>query len=115
MENRNNILNELREISPVVAGIGHQIPYTVPAGYFEGLAGQLLQLVKASEANTPVLAKTTNPYQVPQGYFEGLAGNILQLVKASEVNTPVLAKTTNPYQVPQGYFEGLAGNILQQV
>jgi major membrane immunogen (membrane-anchored lipoprotein) len=115
MENRNNILNELREISPVVAGIGHQIPYSVPAGYFEGFADQLLQLVKADQANTPVLPKADHPYQVPQGYFEGLADNILQRVKAEEVNASVLPKAINPYQVPQGYFEGLADNILQRV
>ncbi|WP_158085342.1 hypothetical protein, partial [Niastella vici] len=67
MENRKNILNELREISPVVAELGHQVPYTVPAGYFEGLAHQLLQLVKAGDAGSPVLPKANNPYQVPQG------------------------------------------------
>jgi hypothetical protein len=108
-------LNELREISPVVAGISHQVPYLVPAGYFEGLAGRLLQLVTTEEASTPVLPKTNNPYQVPQGYFEGLANTILQRVKADEASTPVLPKTNNPYQVPQGYFEGLANTILQRV
>jgi hypothetical protein len=115
MENRNNILNELREISPVVAGISHQVPYSVPAGYFEELAGRLLQLVKAGEAGNPVLPKPNNPYQVPQGYFEVLASTILQRVIVEETSTPVLPKTNNPYQVPQGYFEGLANTILQRV
>jgi hypothetical protein len=114
MENRNHILNELREIGPVVAGIGQQNPYTVPTGYFEGLAEQMLQLVKANE--TPVLPQATNPYQVPQGYFEGLADSILQRVKARETVSAVLpSEKKNPYQVPQGYFEGLADTILQKV
>jgi hypothetical protein len=97
MENRNNILNELREISPVVADIGHQVPYTVPAGYFEGLADRLLLLVKADQANTPVLPKTDHPYQVPQGYFEGLANTILQRVKADDNVTlsPALQQANN--------------------
>jgi hypothetical protein len=115
MENRNNILKELREISPVVADISRQVPYKVPAGYFEGLADGLLQLVKTSN---PVLPKANNPYEVPQGYFEGLANSILQRVKADDNTSllPVLQQANNnPYQVPQGYFEGLANTILQRV
>ena len=123
MENRNNILNELREISPVVAGIGHQVPYSVPAGYFEGLADQLLQLVKADEANAPVLPKAINPYQVPQGYFEGLADNILQRVKATatdnasdelEIISPFLSQIDKkmPFSTPAGYFDELGENAI---
>ncbi len=116
MENRKNILKELREISPVVAEISHRAPYSVPTGYFEGLADRLLQLVKADGASS-VLPKANNPYEVPQGYFEGLADNILQRVKAEEVIlSPALQQANNnPYEVPQGYFEGLADNILQRV
>jgi hypothetical protein len=121
MENRNYILSELREISPVVAEIGNQNPYTVPARYFEGLAGQLLQRIretaKADEAGAPVLPKTANPYQVPQGYFEGLAAQLLNRAKANDITlSPVLQQAgNNPYEVPQGYFEGLAGQLLQRV
>ncbi|OQP50929.1 hypothetical protein A4H97_03640 [Niastella yeongjuensis] len=116
MENRNNILNELRDISPVVADISYQAPYTVPAGYFEGLPSQLLQLVKAMEA-TPVLPPANQPYQVPQGYFEGLANTILQRVKGEEVtlSSALQQANNNPYQVPQGYFEGFADTVLQRV
>ena len=115
MENRNNILNELREISPVVAAINHPAPYTVPAGYFEGLADRLLQLVKTEQ--TPVLPKAGTPYQVPQGYFDSLANNILQRVQAGDVQlSPVLQQAnTNPYQVPQGYFDTLPAILLNRV
>jgi hypothetical protein len=116
MENRNNILNELREISPVVADISYQAPYTVPAGYFEGLPSRLLQLVKALEA-TPVLPPASHPYQVPQGYFEGLANTILQRVKGEEatLSAALQQANKNPYQVPQGYFEGFAETVLQRI
>lgn len=116
MENRNNIQNELREISPVVADISYQAPYTVPAGYFEELPSQLLQLVKAIEA-TPVLPPANHPYQVPQGYFEGLANTILQRVKGEEatLSSALQQANNNPYQVPQGYFEGFANTVLQRV
>lgn len=116
MENRNNILNELREISPVIAGISYQAPYAVPAGYFEGLPGQLLQLVKAMDA-TPVLPPAQHPYQVPQGYFEGLANTILQRVKSEEatLSAALQQANNNPYEVPQGYFEAFANAVLQRV
>jgi len=116
MENRNNILNELREISPVVADISYQAPYTVPAGYFEELPTQLLQLVKAMDA-PPVLPPANHPYQVPHGYFEGLANTILQRVKGEEgaLSAALQQANNNPYQVPQGYFEGFANTVLQRV
>ena len=116
MKNRVYILNELREISPVVAQIGEQNPYTVPAGYFEGLADQVLQSIKADEGNTPVLPQTNNPYQVPQGYFDNLANELLKRVKADELTSPLLQQAkNNPYQVPANYFEELAGQILQRI
>jgi hypothetical protein len=117
MENRNNIQNELREISPVVAELSYEAPYTVPAGYFEGFAGQLLQLVKAMDAPPPVLPQASHPYQVPQGYFEGLADTILQRVKGEAVtlSSTLQQANNNPYQVPQGYFEGFANTVLQRV
>jgi hypothetical protein len=119
MENRTPILDELQSIAPAVAQISPLTPYQVPARYFEGLAGLMLQLVKAADAVPPVLQNTINtPYAVPQGYFEGLATQILQRVKAaSDAEVPVvLAQAkTNPYTVPQGYFEGLANTLLNRI
>lgn len=115
MESRINILNEIREISPVVAQVGNQPTYQVPAGYFDGLAEQVLQRIRAEEENTPVLPNTTNPYQVPQGYFEGLAAQVMQRIKASEESFPFLPQATNPYKVPGGYFEELPNQVLQRI
>ena len=117
MENRNYILNEVREISRVVAEIGHQNPYTVPAGYFEGLAGELLQRIKA-DMSTPVLPQTNNPYQVPQGYFEGLADKLLHRIKEEPHPIPLSLRRGaggEVYEVPQGYFDTLADKLLQRV
>ena len=117
MENRNYILNEVREISRVVAEIGHQNPYTVPAGYFEGLAGELLQRIKA-DTNTPVLPQTNNPYQVPQGYFEGLADKLLHRIKEEPHPIPLSLRRGaggEVYEVPQGYFDTLADKLLQRI
>jgi hypothetical protein len=118
MENRTNILNELREISPVVAAISLQNPYTVPAGYFEGLAEQVLQRIQADEAPIlSVLPKAQHPFEVPAGYFEGLADQLLKRVKASSAHLSATLQQakSNPYQVPQGYFETLPDQLLQHV
>jgi hypothetical protein len=125
MENRNTILNELKEISPVVAQIGFQLPYQVPAGYFEGLPEQILARVKGSEEEgSPVLgSKKDNPYHVPQGYFENFAANILQRIKANEAQTakdelealsPLLSGLSKktPFSTPAGYFEELTDNAV---
>lgn len=118
MENRTPILDELQSIAPAVAH-NPQTPYQVPAGYFEGLAGQMLQLVKAEDMVPPVLQQAVNnPYTVPPGYFEQLAAQILQKVTtpASNELPAVLANAGNtPYAIPTGYFEGLADTILNRV
>lgn len=116
MENRNNIQNELREISPVVADVSYQAPYVAPAGYFEGLADQLLQLVKAMDATTPVLPQSSHPYQVPQGYFEEFANTVLQRVKQEEtvLSFTLQQANNNPYQVPADYFNNLPAIILNR-
>jgi hypothetical protein len=122
MENRNTIQNELREISPVVAQIGTKTPYEVPAGYFEGLAAQVLARVK--EEGSPVLPQQKiNPYDVPQGYFDNFAANMLKRVKALEADTakeelealsPLLSGLSkkSPYSTPDGYFDSLTEHAV---
>lgn len=116
MESRITILKELQEISPVVANIGNQVPYQVPAGYFEALAGKVMEEVVAS--TTPPVQLTIgnqNVYTVPQGYFEGLATDILNKVKATETTTQLAISNDNVYDVPKGYFDDLAGSILNRI
>ena len=97
MDNRITILNELKEISPLLASIGCELPYAVPAGYFEGLAASILLKI-----NTENRENTENGslghlskipvYEVPAGYFEGLAGAVMNRVKANTAATPQEAR-----------------------
>ena len=129
MESRNDILNELMLISPLVAKINHATPYQAPEGYFNQLEGQIMQRLNSIE-NTkldPQLAVSNiNMYQVPEGYFDGLAASILNRIKAAETNdvteelellSPSLLglNKTNPFAVPTGYFNELAGNVVAGV
>jgi hypothetical protein len=115
-----NILNELKEISPMLLNEAFNNPtFRVPDGYFETLPHSLLNLTLQ---NAPEIPGTTS-YTVPTGYFEHFAKNMLDQVQALELVeeelefvSPILqeARLHNPYQVPVGYFEELPNKLLQQ-
>ena len=134
MTPHNNILQELNELQSSLAGLAIQNTYSVPEGYFEGLAGQVLKRIKAMEANNaadelkllaPSLSNISKqlPYSIPVGYFDGLEDRMMQVVRESndyqtsgeelEAISPLLSglKKQMPYHVPQGYFETLATDI----
>jgi hypothetical protein len=126
MDHSVNILNELQAISPEVARINRQLPYQVPAGYFDGLATQVMERIRAEEAALPPVLQgvTANPFTVPAGYFDNLADSILQRVKASgdtltaqeelAVLSPLLSKLDKklPFEAPAGYFSDLTENVV---
>ena len=131
MSNNTHILNELKELN---SGLPHTSApgYTVPAGYFENLAAQILSRIKALNTNdpkeelgylSPMLAnlEKTNPYRVSPGYFQGLGDEIMTRIAAEGMDhtsaseeleslSPLLSslKKSNPYTVPEGYFEQLS-------
>ena len=123
MNSRETIINELKELSRVLAESNPLATYQVPEGYFEVLPEKILGLVQGKEEGSIVLTEAMqNPYNVPHGYFEQLAETILKKVKATEAGSPIeeietlspLLSTLNKkasYTVPAGYFEELAGNV----
>ena len=54
MIQKGDILQELVELKSSLANVTPQNTYSVPAGYFDGLAGQALNRIKAIEAVTAV-------------------------------------------------------------
>jgi hypothetical protein len=121
------ILNELKEISPIIARMERVNPYITPAGYFEGLDEHLLTIAKIEE-HSPALQGIAmkNPMQVPEGYFDSLAGSILNKIKATENQStddelrslsPMLyaIDKVNVYSLPAGYFETLSDDLLNKV
>ena len=128
MTNRNTILNELADLGSVLANHDTQNIYAVPAGYFEGLADQILDRIKALEANdakdelsylSPFLSNVSKemPYSVPTGFFQNLSEDVLKKISEHEDHqtskeeietlSPLLSslKNKNPYSTPAGYFE----------
>ena len=125
MNRRDNILNELKELNsslPVETGFN---PYTVPSGYFEGLADTVLAKIKGEETFSaseeiaqlsPLLAGLSRkmPYDVPAGFFD--VPN-LSSITGEEKLPEVLARLdkTMPFEVPAGYFETLPEILLGRV
>ena len=116
MNKPDNILNELRELSPAVADISRVNVFTVPDGYFEALTGILLMKTSAEDS-----AQGAMP-AVPSGYFENLADNILLRIKKempqeTESVSELLAGIgrKNIYTVPAGYFETLPAQMLERI
>lgn len=137
MTNRNDILNELKELGSNLTVNPLENIYSVPQGYFEGFASQVLTRIKAMEAAdakeelghlSPYLSglSKTNPYKVPTGYFEGLEERLKSVVHVTadftnandelETLSPLLQglKKENPYNVPQGYFENLSTPVVKE-
>jgi hypothetical protein len=119
MTRNTDILKELEEISPAVANLNAQTPYSIPAEYFETLASVIMARIAAGgteENSVLTVAGKLMPQDVPDGYFNNLSGDILSKIKmqneqsvADELKelSPMLAgiSKTNLYEVPAGYFE----------
>jgi hypothetical protein len=133
MAQKDNILEELKELNSGLGLAAQQNVYSVPDGYFDGLITRVMNRIKAMEAGnaveemghlSPLLGRLSKqmPYVVPSNYFEGLATNVLTLVNNDEQSaseelrsiSPLLGglKKDLPYTVPQGYFENLTQKIV---
>ena len=134
MTNRNTILNELADLGSMLATHDPQNIYAVPAGYFEDLADQILNRIKALEANdakeelsylSPFLGNVSKemPYKIPAGFFQDLSEGVLKKIiehedyqtseEEIEALSPLLSslKNKNPYSTPAGYFEKLENGV----
>jgi hypothetical protein len=101
MNVKNDISEELRLLSAVVAAISRQPPYEVPEGYFLTLPVQVLRRVNGGHKSLA--------FNVPEGYFDGFAQQVLNKIKSAgeDPYSSILAEAgrKTPYSVPEGYFE----------
>lgn len=76
--------DELRELSPVLASIKKEMPYSVPENYFSTLNNEMPFLI--SDEEVPALLanhRKTMPYEVPAGYFTDLPNFVLANITRS--------------------------------
>lgn len=139
MNRQTDIANELMQIAPGINWPA-DVPFKVPAGYFEHLPAAILLQVQLNELRTA----PEQTLSVPNGYFEDLPLAILQRIKVEEAQQtvhPDTARLTSfseealphpvqselaslspflaaipkevPFTVPNGYFENLQVNITR--
>jgi hypothetical protein len=135
MADNNNISQELNELGSSLLNAGNQSVYTVPAGYFEGLAEQMLRRIRAMEAHSaaeelahlsPLLSGIDKamPYHIPAGYFDSIEDRMVYAMMPAdqsadeelETLSPLLAGLNKemPFEVPQGYFDTISIPADQQ-
>lgn len=125
MENRNDILNELKELSTVLAAIEKTNVFTVPDGYFEYLSTDILLGIENANGLLMDVA-VANTGDIPVGYFDSLASSILNKIKAQNVEdaaaeiralSPMLysIQNENVFEVPQEYFKNLPEAVVNKV
>ncbi len=93
MSERANIEKELQELGSRLPVQAPPMPYSVPTGYFEGLAGLVLDRIRREDAQaeleslSPLLSSLSkqSPYSIPAGYFEK------QAIKPIQQPTPLVS------------------------
>ncbi len=110
------ILQELSNISPLLAGVERKNTLSVPEGYFDSLTLDLIKNLSFDNKE-----KLT----VPKGYFDNLGEQILQEIKSLEIDaspelrtlSPMLysIKNENVFAAPERYFDDLSENILTKI
>src|SRR5882757_9530661 len=113
MHSKNDISDELRSLSELVATVNRQTPYRVADDYFSDLPARVLLRIKTQ--HKPLT------FSVPEGYFEGFAQGLMARIKAGgdkdagvdaelAALSPLLAqlKPIGTYQAPEGYFEEIS-------
>lgn len=125
MNNRPHIPNNLNYPQGGLPTPDGPAPFSVPEGYFDGLAASILAKAKAGEASSaeeihslsPLLASVprTMPYAVPPGYFEQSLAGLTAFASETESTLLQSIGTNTPYTVPQGYFEAFSQSVLDKV
>lgn len=125
MEHKNNILNELQLLSPLLAGIEKTNIFSVPEGYFEKLSDELVMLANAGNGSVLQSINKLSVNNVPAGYFDTLSDNILNKIKLQPENATEEIKNISPvlyalqsihtFETPSGYFDTLSNDILNKL
>lgn len=80
MDNKNDILNELKALSPLLANLKEQTPLLqVPASYFEQFQESVMATISEQSGVLSSLKKS-NP-DVPEGYFSTFSEQIVAKIK----------------------------------
>jgi hypothetical protein len=127
MPRKNEILQELTEISPFLCKIENSHLFAVPSQYFEQLPSKIWATIQKEEmlAEDEPFRFSAIPaiiQDIPNNYFNTLSEKIFSNIQKDNVGEelsdfPLLVslKGKNVFTVPQGYFENVAEGILTNI
>src|SRR5690349_812105 len=91
MEYNSDILQELKEISPLLSKIENKNPYVIAPSYFNTLSKDVLNKIKGDDENYSSFTRL-NPYTAPDSYFESLPNNMIKKIKYEVGTNEVFAE-----------------------
>jgi len=144
VNNKNEILNELKALAPGLANIAKQNCFTIPENYFsqgmpkasavsnilddkatfEKRETDLMYLDLMSEilADNFSHLKEVQVFKTPNDYFGNLTEDVIafknSILEAETIGEPQTldkAFQANKYIVPENYFNNLSNNIISQI
>ena len=127
MSNRNTIQDELNALNSGLNPNSDNNPFSVPEGYFEGLAASVLAKIKGEATVSaveeiaqlsPLLANIsrTLPYSVPEDYFQSNLEGLTAFTSENEESLVLsFIDKAMPYEVPTGYFANVPEQVLEKI
>ena len=86
-ERPSSAVEEISQLSPLLAGIPRTMPYDVPSDYFEEGLKELPVLIRDDEDSVILsLIDKTMPYAVPLGYFASFPDKVLDKISRPKAN-----------------------------
>lgn len=128
MKNRNTIQDELNGLNSNLPSDPNGTPFSVPEGYFDGLAASILAKVKSEGGNlsaseeiaqiSPLLAgiSRNTPYSLPENYFQSNIESLPAFTSQTEESLVLsFIEKEMPYEVPSGYFASFPEQVLEKL
>lgn len=114
-----NIFDELNEISPYMAGLSRNNPFTIPEGNFQILPDSIMLQIKTSSLtadSTTTLAPGVSGeshWQIPEGYFDEFAEKMLvRMRREAHQHRPMTGRVFFMRYAMAAAFTGLLGLSL---
>lgn len=110
MDNRINILNELKDLdAAILMNTDNKNYFFVPGNFFNDFAETVQTEIFIQFL--PVL----NPYKTPANYFENFSDTVFENLHAEKSIENLRAIQQPSYTLPEDYFENFADSILKKI
>lgn len=119
-KNREDIIQELRELSPFLLEHRKVDIFSVPKDYFGDLSTQLVSHLEQEHNVSALFDEEKDPegFSLPPAYFSNLSSSIIEQIKAEKEEVgPYLSprEREEGFIVPDGYFASLSDRIIEKI